>query len=586
MKADVGSLDAKEMSGLNLRVAARWGGVLMGLALLPVSPSAAEAIPDEDCLLCHSDSELTKTDADGNEVSVFVDQAIFTASAHGTNTCFACHDDLTTDHPDDSVAPKPVSCARCHEEHSESYGASVHGLALEGGDVGAPTCVDCHGIHDVSRPTSVDSPLHWSHLAATCGECHPEAAADVEGSVHGVAVGRGRREAATCTDCHSEHRIEALKGVSSVKLATQICAKCHESERVNTKFHMPTRRVESFFESYHGLAGRRGDTHAANCASCHGYHRILPSSDPESSIHPNHLVATCGECHPGANENFAIGRVHLSDDDAGIGPRVNRWVRQIYLVLIFFTVGLMVLHNGIAWLRAAIQSLRSPARSISRMGRSERIQHFVLLSSFILLALTGFALKFPDSWLAFMFGSDDLVRRWLHRIAGVVLLGAGCHHVLYVLATQRGRRLLRDLAPARKDLTDLGANVRYLLDRSPQPPRFGRFGYVEKIEYWAVVWGTIIMGVSGLMIWLKLPVTEWLPRWAVDVATTVHYYEAILACLSIVVWHFYHVIFAPGVYPISWAWWDGKVTREWYEHEHPLDPAIGRAQEPAEDQSS
>jgi cytochrome b subunit of formate dehydrogenase len=70
------------------------------------------------------------------------------------------------------------------------------------------------------------------------------------------------------------------------------------------------------------------------------------------------------------------------------------------------------------------------------------------------------------------------------------------------------------------------------------------------MEYWAVVWGTIIMGVTGLMIWFKMDVTHWLPRWAVDVALTIHYYEAILACLAIIVWHFYHVIFDPDVYPL------------------------------------
>ncbi|MCP5520124.1 MAG: cytochrome b/b6 domain-containing protein [Verrucomicrobiales bacterium] len=555
---------------------------MLTLAAFPprlLGAETVEPMTDEDCLLCHDDTELTRTDANGDEVSVYVDPAMLAASAHATNSCSSCHEDITWDHPDDEVTPKPVSCARCHEDAADTYQGSVHGLAIADGDDSAPTCVDCHGTHDVSHPTSADSPLHWSHLADTCGGCHPDAAADVESSVHGQAVGEGRREAATCTDCHSEHRIEALKGVSSIKLATVICAKCHESERINTKFRMPTQRLESFFESYHGLAVRRGDTHAANCASCHGYHRILASSDPDSTINPKHLVETCGECHPGASENFTLGKVHQSADDDGVGPLVNRWVRQVYLVLIFVVVGLMVLHNGAAWLRSVMKSLRSSRRQITRMERSERIQHFVLLSSFILLAVTGFALKFPDSWLGVVFGADDLVRRWLHRIAGVVLLGAGFYHVLYVTLTRRGRQLVRDFAPSTKDLKDIGENVHHMLDHSRKAPRFGRFGYVEKMEYWAVVWGTIIMGVSGLMIWFKIPVTEWLPRWAVDVATTVHYYEAILACLSIIVWHFYHVIFAPGVYPINWAWWDGKVTRKWYEHEHPDDPAIAQFDE-------
>jgi cytochrome b subunit of formate dehydrogenase len=94
------------------------------------------------------------------------------------------------------------------------------------------------------------------------------------------------------------------------------------------------------------------------------------------------------------------------------------------------------------------------------------------------------------------------------------------------------------------------------------------------MEYWAVVWGTMIMGVTGLAIWFKIGVTHWLPRWAIEVATTIHYYEAILACLAIVVWHFYHVIFDPDIYPLNRTCIDGRVSREWLEEEHPLDPAV------------
>ena len=74
-----------------------------------------------------------------------------------------------------------------------------------------------------------------------------------------------------------------------------------------------------------------------------------------------------------------------------------------------------------------------------------------------------------------------------------------------------------------------------------------------------------------MMIWFKMDVTRWLPRWMVDVAVTIHYYEAILACLAIIVWHFYHVIFDPDVYPLNWAAFNGKVSAHWQEEEHPLE---------------
>jgi cytochrome b subunit of formate dehydrogenase len=143
--------------------------------------------------------------------------------------------------------------------------------------------------------------------------------------------------------------------------------------------------------------------------------------------------------------------------------------------------------------------------------------------------------------------------------------------LIYLFRTKQGRQLVTDLFPIKKDLSDVIAAVRYLFGLSSEKPKIGRFGYAEKMEYWAVVWGTIIMGVTGLMIWFKMDVTQWLPRWAVDVALTIHYYEAILACLAIVVWHFYHVIFDPDVYPLNMACWDGKVSEHWQKEEHTLD---------------
>jgi cytochrome b subunit of formate dehydrogenase len=118
--------------------------------------------------------------------------------------------------------------------------------------------------------------------------------------------------------------------------------------------------------------------------------------------------------------------------------------------------------------------------------------------------------------------------------------------------------------------------VRYLAGFTRQKPQIGRFGYAEKMEYWAVVWGTLIMGATGLAIWFKIDVTQHLPRWVVTVATTIHYYEAVLACLAIIVWHFYHVIFDPEVYPLNTACLDGRISEEFQAHEHPLEPAAAQ----------
>ena len=562
------------MSVLGLRLSG-WAALLIVL-----SSSAAAELKNSDCLECHADKSLTKTNAAGKEILLFVDVAKLAASAHKTNSCASCHADLTSKHPDDNVAAKPVNCRTCHERQSESYGASVHGLAIKAGRADSATCQDCHDSHEVLPPSSPASPLHVSHQAETCGTCHEAEAKELAQSVHGKAAAAGVREAPTCTDCHSEHRIEALSGSPTMRISADVCSRCHASERLNTKYNLPADRVKTFFDSYHGLASSYGSTLAANCASCHGYHKVLPSSDPASTINAAHLVETCGKCHPGANEKFSLSKVHMDlttqQSATDLGTQINWWVRKIYLLLIFAVIGAMLVHNGLLFLKKVSAHLRSSGRPVLRMSFSQRWQHALLAGSFIILAITGFALKFPDSWVAKLMGSSEPFRRWAHRISGVLLLVIGAYHIIYVLSTKDGRRLVKDLFPIKKDVADVWGAVRYLVGLSTEKPKIGRFGYAEKMEYWAVVWGTIIMGVSGLMIWFKMDVTLWLPRWMVDVALTIHYYEAILACLAIVVWHFYHVIFDPDVYPLNMACWDGKVSAHWQEEEHPLDPEAGK----------
>jgi formate dehydrogenase gamma subunit len=549
--------------------------LLVITAFCLIGQLAAQAgLSNSDCLDCHSDNTLAVTNAAGVAKSLFIDPAILTASVHKTNSCISCHADVTIKHPDDNRILSPVSCARCHGQQGESYGASVHGLARKAGHENAANCADCHGSHDILPPTSPASPLHFVRQAQTCGRCHAQEARDVTASVHGKAMATGERDAPTCTDCHSEHKIQALKDDSALAIS-EVCSRCHASVYLDGKYNLPADRVKTYLESYHGLAAQNGSVVVAHCASCHGYHKILPSSDPVSMINTNNLVATCGQCHPGADKMFVSGKIHQDISTAGaghdLGGRISSWVRRIYLALIFVVVGAMLVHNVLLFHKKVAAHLRASGRPVLRMSLSQRWQHAVLALSFITLAVTGFALKFPDSGLAAMLGSSEPVRRWIHRIAGIVLLLVGLYHLIHILTTKEGRRLVRDLFPVKKDLDDIRCAIRYLAGWSNEKPKIGRFGYAEKMEYWAVLWGTIIMGVTGLMIWFKLDVTRFLPRWAVDVALTIHYYEAVLACLAIVVWHFYHVIFDPDVYPLNTACWNGRVSEEWQKHEHPLD---------------
>jgi cytochrome b subunit of formate dehydrogenase len=536
------------------------------------------------CSKCHADADKAYS------LSIHI-QARAKGDANAP-TCTSCHggphEILPPSDPKSKVAHGniPATCGSCHgqkfvmEKEGLSpatfvnYQESVHGKAVAAGSTKAAVCTDCHGSHAIRPPSDPKSSIYQPNVPATCGKCHDDIRQRYEQSIHGQAIERGNFEAPVCTDCHGIHTIKShLDPKSSVfagNIARATCANCHEGMRMSQEYGFSGRRMSTYAASYHGLAAKLGSTVVANCASCHGAHEILPSSDPRSRINKANLIKTCGQCHPGATDKFVQGKVHIDVPlSADISSIAIRWIRRLYIPLIIGVIGGMLLHNFLIWRKKAVARRDSLPRTITRMTLLQRIQHWCLLSSFITLVITGFALAYPDSWLGLVFGEN--VRRYGHRVAAVVLLAVGFYHLYYVIATEEGRRALKDLLPRLKDGFDIRDSLGYYLGLSSHRPGFARFNYAEKAEYWALVWGYLVMGVTGLMVWFKVGVGHVLPRWSVDVALAVHFYEAVLATLAIVVWHFYQVFFDPDVYPLNWAFWDGKMSEELYHEEHPLD---------------
>lgn len=561
------------------------------------------------CVDCHTDVKTSPHETTPGKVLCATchsdQQAAYGRSLHAKSvpsgkpaaaTCTDCHGSphelLPSSDPKSRTnhANIPFTCGTCHSlkfvmeasgrsaQLYVSYEESVHGLAVAKGVEKAAVCSDCHGAHDILTPADPKSPIFKFNVPATCGKCHGAVAQEFQQSIHGQALARGNWQAPVCTDCHGIHSIKSSKdpqsSVSAQNLARNACARCHEGVRLSQEFGFEGGRVSTYLASYHGLASQRGSTVVANCASCHGVHNILPSSDPRSSVNQANLVKTCGQCHQGVTAKFVAAKVHVNAPLSGdAGSIVVRWVRGFYVWLIVIVVGGMLAHNFIIWrFKAIVLRKMRTGHTVTRMNRGQRIQHAVLFGSFTVLVLTGFALKFPDSWFRYLvLGMSEHLRGIVHRMAGVVLIAAGFYHLGYLAFYRDGRLLLRNILPLVRDARDFWDNLRYHLGLTPQKPSFGRFTYAEKVEYWALVWGTIVMAATGVALWAKVTFGNLLPRWWLDVATAIHFYEAVLATLAILVWHFYQVFFDPDAYPMNWAWWDGKMSLEHYLAEHPLD---------------
>jgi cytochrome b subunit of formate dehydrogenase len=559
------------------------------------------------CVDCHSDVKTSPHETTPAKVSCAQchadQQAAYDRSYHAkaikagdvqAATCVNCHGSphelLPASDPKSRVnhANIPATCGACHGQkfvmaasgHSAqvfvSYEESVHGKAVAAGSEKAAVCTDCHGSHEIRAASDPKSPIFKFNVPATCAKCHNNVEEQFAQSIHGQAIAHGNWQAPVCTDCHGIHSIkahlDANSSVSAANLSQVTCARCHEGVRLSQEFGVEGRRSTTYLASYHGLASKLGSQVVANCASCHGVHNILPSSDSRSTINRANLVTTCGRCHPGVTEKFVVGKVHVDAPlSADVGSVAVRWIRKLYLGMIFAVIGAMLLHNLVIWRRKALLRRKEEHRLVERMTRHQRWQHVILFVSFITLVITGFALKFPDSWFATLLGMGERVRGVTHRVAGVILIAVGIYHIVYAAVTHDGRRLVKDFLPAPKDASDVWGNLLYYLGLRSEKPEFRRFNYAEKAEYWALVWGLIVMASTGLMLWAKMSVGRYLARWWLDVATAIHLYEAILATLAIVVWHFYQVFFDPDVYPMNWAWWDGKMSFEHYREEHGLD---------------
>ncbi len=572
---------------------------------------AGSAHEDLDCTDCHEgitdlphDDELPPVDC-GQCHDDVADQYV----QHGEGvvgesdlipTCRDCHGTHHILPPDDAqstVNPVnlPATCGNCHEDSTlmartqiwqlrkhlvQAYSAGIHAqhLSDQSGLRHAPGCNDCHGAeqsgHLILPPKDPRSPVNYFNIANTCGQCHKEISVQYKMGIHGQLVEHGEVDAPTCITCHREHAIlspdDPRSPVSPSRVAEATCAPCHDSAIINEQYEVPNGHSRTYLDSYHGLKSVEGDKRVANCASCHGAHLILPPEDLASTVNPRNLTKTCGQCHKGITAAVASQPIHQVATERPAGAA--HLIKQIYIGLIIMVIGGMFFHWLIDWLRSVRAVMRQKPQ-VRRMTGNEVIQHFLLAISFSALVITGFALRFHEAlWVRVVFAHDGgfHLRGLIHRVAGSLMILGSIWHLVYILTTQRGRAFIRDMLPRPEDATQAFQRMGFNLGLTDRHPRFRRFSYVEKAEYWALIWGTIVMVVTGLSLWFDNLIGGRVPWWYMDVVHVIHYYEAWLAFLAILVWHMYGVILNPEVYPMNPAWLTGKMPKHTYEQEHGL----------------
>ena len=255
------------------------------------------------------------------------------------------------------------------------------------------------------------------------------------------------------------------------------------------------------------------------------------------------------------------------------GNPVNFFITVIYIALIFGVIGAMFLHNVIIFLKY-IRNKRKEEKNyyIIRFKPTEIFQHAGLMISFTVLAISGFALKFPEAgWVTMLesIGINEWSRRIIHRTAAVIMVLVSFYHLYYVLFTNRGRYLLKQIMFRISDIAEVIQTLKYYLGFSRKKPEYEEFDYTEKAEYWSLVWGNIVMTLTGLVLWFPILVTGFAPSWIVRASELIHFYEAILATLAIIIFHLFFVIFHPEQYPMNLSWLTGKMSLRAAVHKHP-----------------
>ena len=303
---------------MNARSRLRWVAVA-ALTALPsgVATAANGDDPNATCEGCHAAlwGEFFEL-ANGDTLPAWVSPETTGGSVHGAELeCADCHREMNG-YPHDAPVEADArayriamsdTCAHCHYKHARWVEDGIHFAYIAGGDPEAPTCVDCHGAHDIA-------PAHLPRIAVSdrCGRCHEEAAAKWADSAHGIAVAKGDLDAPVCADCHGAHAIANPDDAAYHVASYAVCARCHGDEKMMERHGLDANTVSSYLRDFHGMSNHLyralGDTPSqpvATCGDCHGVHAITGFDRSEDPAAVDARIADlCRSCHTGANDGF------------------------------------------------------------------------------------------------------------------------------------------------------------------------------------------------------------------------------------------------------------------------------------------
>ena len=556
-------------------------------------------IPNKRCLKCHADEdEKTSEREDGTTVNIYVDQDQFEASVHGKQPCIGCHNSITKAQHDQPL-PKSIGCVECHREkwkeqlgsddpkykrldvvisQIDSYMRSIHARPnLKDQSRTNATCYDCHDAHNIGTIGSIQRAEHRQKNPEVCGRCHEEQKDTYKTSIHGKALlEKHNADSAVCSDCHTTHNIDSPEQ-DAVKLTiTQNCGRCHEKQ------------VKTYRASYHGQVTRLGYAHTAKCFDCHGSHGIMAVKDPRSKVHDNNRLETCRQCHKNAPEGYLGFHAHGDVNDYEHFPEM--WIAKRLMDVLILGVFLFFWTHMLLWIYREWRDGKegkgyrhnpdvSEQVYFRRFTAGWRLIHGILAIAVMTLVLTGTSVLFSgQAWAqaTIQLIGGPKVAAIVHRTAALTFIVIFFGHLVVVgWNIFKQRKTFRwfgptSLVPNVRDFKDIALMFKWFLGFAPRP-RFDRWTYWEKFDYWAPFWGMVAIGLSGLMLWFPTVTASFLPGWVFNVATIVHAEEAILAAVFLFTVHYFNVHFRPEKFPMDIVMVTGAVPIEEFRHEHPLE---------------